>query len=120
MSAEVEGVPVTALERHAELSELVEEANWRYHVLDAPTVSDAQYDTWMRELWALEDGHPSLRTPDSPTQKVGAPISSEFTPVAHLRRMESLDNAFNADDLASWQARVERLAERDPAPTCAS
>ncbi|MFF5208838.1 NAD-dependent DNA ligase LigA [Streptosporangium sp. NPDC000396] len=116
MSAEVEGVPVAALERHAELTELVEEANWRYHVLDSPTVSDAQYDTWMRELRRLEDDNPSLRTPDSPTQKVGAPISADFRPVKHLQRMESLDNAFNADDLVSWQARAERLAERDPAP----
>ncbi|GAA3123437.1 NAD-dependent DNA ligase LigA [Planomonospora alba] len=116
MGVEVEGVPVTALERHAELSELVEEANWRYYVLDSPTVSDAQYDGWMRELRALEEEHPSLRTPDSPTQKVGAPISTEFAPVAHLSRMESLDNAFNADDLASWQARAERLAEQDPGP----
>ncbi|MDP9865470.1 MULTISPECIES: NAD-dependent DNA ligase LigA [Streptosporangium] len=116
MSAEVEGVPVAALDRHAELAELVEEANWRYHVLDSPTVSDAQYDTWMRELRRIEDDHPTLRTPDSPTQKVGAPISTDFTPVAHLQRMESLDNAFNADDLASWQSRAERLAERDPAP----
>ncbi|MEV7014098.1 NAD-dependent DNA ligase LigA [Streptosporangium sp. NPDC051022] len=116
MGAEVEGVPVAALERHAELTELVEEANWRYHVLDSPTVSDAQYDTWMRELRELEEAHPTLRTPDSPTQKVGAPISSDFAPVTHLQRMESLDNAFNADDLVSWQARAERLVERDPAP----
>ncbi|MEU4830414.1 NAD-dependent DNA ligase LigA [Streptosporangium sp. NPDC023615] len=116
MGAEVEGVPVTALERHAELAELAEEANWRYHVLDAPTVSDAQYDLWMRELRALEEEHPTLRTPDSPTQKVGAPISTDFTPVEHLQRMESLDNAFDAEDLASWRARAERLAERDPAP----
>ncbi|MEV4529273.1 NAD-dependent DNA ligase LigA [Streptosporangium sp. NPDC049304] len=116
MGAEVEGVPVSALERHAELTELVEEANWRYHVLDSPTVSDAQYDGWMRELRELEERSPSLRTPDSPTQKIGAPISSDFTPVSHLQRMESLDNAFNADDLASWRARAERLAERDPAP----
>ncbi|MFF0576984.1 NAD-dependent DNA ligase LigA [Streptosporangium saharense] len=116
MGAEVEGVPVAALERHAELAELAEEANWRYYVLDSPTASDAQYDGWMRELLALEEAHPSLRTPDSPTQKVGAPISSDFTPVAHLQRMESLDNAFNADDLVSWQARAERLAERDIAP----
>ncbi|WP_440069146.1 NAD-dependent DNA ligase LigA [Streptosporangium sp. OZ121] len=116
MGAEVEGVPVSALERHAELTELVEEANWRYHVLDSPTVSDAQYDGWMRELRELEEESPTLRTPDSPTQKIGAPISSDFTPVKHLQRMESLDNAFNADDLASWQARAERLAERDPAP----
>ncbi len=116
MGAEVEGVPVKALERHAELAELVEEANWRYHVLDSPTVSDAQYDMWMRELRQIEEDNPSLRTPDSPTQKIGAPISSDFAAVAHLQRMESLDNAFNADDLVSWQARAERLAERDPAP----
>ncbi|MGW4422133.1 NAD-dependent DNA ligase LigA [Streptosporangium sp. NPDC004631] len=116
MGAEVEGVPVAALERHAELAELVDEANWRYYVLDTPTASDAQYDTWMRELQRLEEDHPSLRTPDSPTQKVGAPISTDFAPVAHLRRMESLDNAFSLDELVSWQARAERLAEHDPAP----
>lgn len=116
MGAEVEGVPVAALERHAELAELVDEANWRYYVLDTPTASDAQYDTWMRELQSLEEDHPSLRTPDSPTQKVGAPISTDFAPVAHLRRMESLDNAFSLDELVSWQARAERLAEHDPAP----
>lgn len=110
MGAEVEGVPVAALERHAELAELVDEANWRYYVLDTPTASDAQYDTWMRELQSLEEDHPSLRTPDSPTQKVGAPISTDFAPVAHLRRMESLDNAFSLDELVSWQARAERLA----------
>ncbi|MFC4060772.1 NAD-dependent DNA ligase LigA [Planomonospora corallina] len=116
MGVEVEGVPAAALERHAELSELVEEANWRYYVLDAPTVSDAQYDAWMRELHALEEEHPSLRTPDSPTQKVGAPVSGDFTPVGHLSPMESLGNAFSADDLATWVSRVERLAEQDPGP----
>ncbi|GII61948.1 DNA ligase 1 [Sphaerisporangium krabiense] len=116
MTAEVEGVPVSALDRHAELAELAEEANWRYYVLDAPTVSDGEYDSWMRELRELEEAHPSLVTPDSPTQKVGAPISTDFTPVRHLRRLESLDNAFNDADLAAWQARAERLLERDPAP----
>ncbi|MDH2427645.1 NAD-dependent DNA ligase LigA [Sphaerisporangium sp. TRM90804] len=116
MAAEVEGVPVDALERHAELAELADDANWRYYVLDAPTVSDGEYDQWMRELRELEEAHPSLRTPDSPTQKVGAPISSEFAPVRHLRRLESLDNAFNAADLAGWQARAERLLEIDPGP----
>ncbi|WP_214104624.1 NAD-dependent DNA ligase LigA [Acrocarpospora catenulata] len=102
--------------RHAELSELVEQANWRYYVLDSPTVSDAQYDTWMRELRELEDETPELRTPDSPTQKVGGAISTDFAAVEHLQRMESLDNAFDAEDLAGWQARTERLAEADPAP----
>ncbi|MBO3746362.1 NAD-dependent DNA ligase LigA [Streptosporangiaceae bacterium NEAU-GS5] len=108
--------PVDALKRHAELAEFIEDANWRYHVLDSPTVSDAQYDAWMREIKAIEEAHPELRTPDSPTQKVGAPISSDFAAVQHLQRMESLDNAFSEADLAAWQARAERLAETDPGP----
>jgi len=113
---EAAGAPAQARERHAQLTELIEDANWRYHVLDSPTVSDAEYDGWMREIRALEEEHPDLRTPDSPTQKIGAPISTEFAAVAHLQRMESLDNAFNDADLAGWQARAERLAETDPAP----
>ncbi|MEV0970298.1 NAD-dependent DNA ligase LigA [Microtetraspora glauca] len=116
MDAEVEGAPAAARERHAELAELAEEANWRYYVLDSPTVSDAQYDGWMGELRELEQEHPDLRTPDSPTQKVGAPISTEFAAVDHLQRMESLDNAFDEADLIGWQARAERLAEADPGP----
>ncbi|MFE3452308.1 NAD-dependent DNA ligase LigA [Nonomuraea sp. NPDC059194] len=116
MSAEVEGVPVDALKRHAELSELVEEARWRYYVLDQPTVSDAQFDGWFNELLALEEAHPTLQTPDSPTQKVGAPVSGDFAKVRHLQKMESLDNAFDAADIAAWQVRAERLAEHDPGP----
>ncbi|MFF4775105.1 NAD-dependent DNA ligase LigA [Microtetraspora fusca] len=116
MDAEVEVASTAARERHAELAELVEEANWRYYVLDSPTVSDAQYDAWMRELKELEQKHPDLRTPDSPTQKVGAPISTEFAAVEHLQRMESLDNAFDEAELAAWQARAERLAETEPGP----
>ncbi|MEQ4719055.1 NAD-dependent DNA ligase LigA [Nonomuraea sp. B19D2] len=114
--AEVEGVPVAALKRHAELSELVEDARWRYYVLDQPTVSDAEFDGWFRELLALEEAHPTLQTPDSPTQKVGAPVSGDFAKVQHLNRMESLDNAFNEADMAAWMQRAERLAEGDPGP----
>ncbi|MEU4723656.1 NAD-dependent DNA ligase LigA [Nonomuraea dietziae] len=116
MSAEVEGVPVDALKRHAELSELVEEARERYYVLDEPTVSDAQFDAWFNELLQLEQAHPTLQTPDSPTQKVGAPVRGDFAKVQHLQKMESLDNAFNDADIAAWQARAERLAEGDPGP----
>ncbi|SDH77795.1 DNA ligase (NAD+) [Sinosporangium album] len=116
MEEGVLSVPGGVSSRHAELAELVEEANWRYYVLDSPSVSDAEYDGWMRELRELEETHPSLRTPDSPTQKVGAPISTEFTPVQHLQRMESLDNAFDEESLTAWQARVERLTERDAGP----
>jgi DNA ligase (NAD+) len=79
-------------------------------VLDRPTLSDADNDTRMRELVALEDKHPELRTPDSPSQKVGADISTDFTPVEHLERMMSLDNAFSAEELAAWANRVERDA----------
>ncbi|WP_433433773.1 NAD-dependent DNA ligase LigA [Nonomuraea sp. CA-141351] len=114
--AEVQGVPVAALKRHAELSELVEDARWRYYVLDQPTVSDAEFDGWFRELLALEEAHPTLQTPDSPTQKVGAPVSGDFAKVQHLNRMESLDNAFNDADMAAWMQRAERLAEGDPGP----
>ncbi|MEV4578069.1 NAD-dependent DNA ligase LigA [Nonomuraea jabiensis] len=114
--AEVAGVPVAALKRHAELSDLVDEARWRYYVLDQPTVSDAEFDGWFRELLALEEAHPSLQTPDSPTQKVGAPVSGDFAKVQHLNRMESLDNAFNEADMAAWMQRAERLAEGDPGP----
>jgi DNA ligase (NAD+) len=115
-TTEVGGVPVAALERHAEVSALVEDARWQYYVLDQPTVSDAQFDEWFRELLALEEAHPSLQTPDSPTQKVGAPTGGDFEKVPHLAPMESLDNVFDPDGMAAWQARAERLAEGDPGP----
>ncbi|MEP7026493.1 MAG: NAD-dependent DNA ligase LigA, partial [Actinomycetota bacterium] len=78
-----------------------------------PLVSDAEYDTQMRELRALEEEFPELRTPDSPTQKVGG-ISTEFTPVEHLERLLSLDNAFSAEELDGWAARAERLGGGGP------
>ncbi|HZR50611.1 MAG TPA: NAD-dependent DNA ligase LigA, partial [Streptosporangiaceae bacterium] len=89
--------------------------NHRYHVLDAPLISDAEYDALMRELRALEEQHPDLRTPDSPTQKVGDVISTDFAPVEHLERLLSLDNAFSAEELDAWSARTERLAGPDTA-----
>jgi len=99
---------VAARHRHAELAELVTEHNYRYYVLDSPLVSDAEYDMLMRELQELEERYPDLRTPDSPTQKVGG-ISTEFTPVEHLERLLSLDNAFSAAELDGWSARADRL-----------
>jgi DNA ligase (NAD+) len=103
------GADPAARHRHAELADQVTEHNYRYHVLDSPLVSDAEYDTLMRELRELEERHPDLRTPDSPTQKVGG-ISTEFTPVEHLERLLSLDNAFSAEELDGWAARADRLA----------
>jgi DNA ligase (NAD+) len=107
-AAEVAEAPPAARERHAELCEEIDEHNYRYNVLDAPVISDAEYDRLMAELRELEDRYPGLRTPDSPTQKVGAKISTEFTPVEHLERLQSLDNAFSDEDLSAWAARVAR------------
>lgn len=112
MNTQVEPVepPPQARERHAELAKEVEHHRYRYYVLDAPTISDAEFDALMRELEELEEQYPALRTPDSPTQKVGGTYSTEFTPVAHRERMLSLDNAFRMDELVSWVQRVEREA----------
>ncbi len=101
-------VPSAAAERHARLAQDVEEHRYRYYVLDRPTVSDGEFDRLLRELEALEDAHPQLRTPDSPTQRVAGSYSTDFAPVDHLERMLSLDNAFTLDEVAAWAQRVER------------
>jgi DNA ligase (NAD+) len=97
-----------ARHRHAELVEQVDRARFDYFVRDSPTLADGAYDRMMRELQEIEEAHPDLRTPDSPTQTVGGTFSTEFTAVDHLERMMSLDNAFSADELAAWAERVER------------
>jgi len=102
-----------ASQQHADLSERVNEARWRYYVLDAPTMSDGEFDALMRQLIELEDAFPSLRTPDSPTQQVGSPPSTTFTPVEHLQRLMSLDNAFSREELDRWAQRaIRELGER--------
>ena len=110
VSQEVDGVPVDVRARHGELSRTLDEHAFRYYVLDAPVVSDAEYDVQMRELQALEDAHPTLRTPDSPTQKVNGTISTEFTPVDHLERLMSLGNVFSEAELREWAARAAKEA----------
>ena len=100
--------PSTVAERHGVLSQEIEDASYRYHVLDRPTISDSAYDSLMRELQQIEDDYPELRTPDSPTQKVGNVVSTQFTPVDHLERMMSLDNVFADEELVAWAARIER------------
>ena len=106
--APVAEAPPEAREEHREISEQVEDARWRYYVKDAPTISDAEFDALMARLEELEAEFPDLRTPDSPTQKVGGAVSTVFTPVDHLEPMMSLDNAFSAEELQSWAARLAR------------
>jgi DNA ligase (NAD+) len=103
-----------ARRRHAELSETLLDAQYRYHVLDAPTISDIEYDTGLRELNQIEDEYPELRTPDSPTQHVGGMISTLFTPVEHLERLLSLDNVFSAEEFSSWSERAAKLGGTGP------
>ncbi|MEU6220694.1 NAD-dependent DNA ligase LigA [Streptomyces sp. NPDC047022] len=101
-------VPAEAREQHAQLAEQIEEHRFRYYVKAAPVVSDAEFDRLLRSLEALEEEHPGLRTPDSPTQKVAGSYETEFTSVEHRRRMLSLDNAFDDEELAAWADRVAK------------
>jgi DNA ligase (NAD+) len=108
LAEQAEEAPDADLRRRwQELAEEVRGHQFRYYVRDAPIVSDAEFDKLLRELQALEDEHPELRTPDSPTQLVGgAGFATDFTSAEHLERMLSLDNVFTPDELAAWAARI--------------
>jgi DNA ligase (NAD+) len=103
-----------ARQRHADLSERLLDAQYRYHVLDSPTISDAEYDQGIKTLNEIEDQFPELRTPDSATQKVGGVISTLFTPVTHLERLLSLDNVFSHEEFGSWSDRAAKLGGAGP------
>ena len=92
-----------------ELRRILREANYRYYVLDAPTLSDAEYDRYFRELSELEAKHPELRAADSPTQRVGAQPSEKFAKVRHAKPMMSLANAMADEELVEFDTRVRRL-----------
>ncbi|MET0741388.1 MAG: NAD-dependent DNA ligase LigA, partial [Candidatus Nanopelagicales bacterium] len=109
----VDGVPAADRERAAALATEIDDHQYRYYILDRPTASDAEYDVLLRELMALEERYPELRTPESPTQRVGGTYSTLFTAVDHLERMLSLDNVFTEDELRAWATRVERDAHAD-------
>jgi DNA ligase (NAD+) len=114
-------VVLKAAERRArELRAILDEANYRYHVLDDPQISDEEYDAQLRELLDLEESHPELRTPDSPTQRVGGTPAGSFPPYVHARPMLSLANAFDEAELLAFDARVRKLGgiEGDVAYTC--
>ena len=99
-------------EREAEAAEIrrqLERASYQYYVLDQPEISDREYDLLFRRLQELEDTHPELRTPDSPTQRVGAPPATQFQKHAHIVPMLSLANAFNDEELRAWEERIVRL-----------
>jgi len=98
----------TPAERAAELRALLNEANHRYFVLDDPSLPDVEYDRLLRELQALEDAHPELRVADSPTLRVGGSVSPAFAEARHARPMLSLGNAFSAEEVEEFVARISR------------
>src|SRR5215468_4041937 len=105
-------MPARAKDIEPQLDELREEIRRHehlYYVLDAPEISDAEFDRLMQDLKKLEAAHPELITPDSPTQRVGGKPREGFAKVQHSRPMLSLDNAFNEDELRDWDRRVREL-----------
>ena len=100
-------------ERIAELRRLIRHHNYRYHVLDDPEIDDAVYDALFDELKALEDEHPGLVTPDSPTHRVGAPPAAGFTKVAHLSPMGSLEKVTTREALEKWADDVRKRLDSD-------
>jgi DNA ligase (NAD+) len=103
-------MPSDLAERAAKLRSQLDQASYEYHVLDRPTMSDAEYDKLFRELQAIEREHPELRTPDSPTLRVGAAPLSAFPKHTHGVPMLSLANAFNDEELQAWEERIIRIA----------
>jgi DNA ligase (NAD+) len=98
----------SAAPRAAALREQIDRHAYLYYALDEPEISDAAYDSLVRELEAIEAAYPELVTPESPTQRVGAAPSDAFAPVRHAQRMYSLDNAFSDDEFEAWLDRVVR------------
>lgn len=105
----------TAKERLDQLRQEINRHNWLYHVQDAPEISDAEYDKLVRELVEVEEQHPELIVPESPTQRVGGTILEGFTPVRHPVPMLSLDNAFSPEELWAFDQRLHRLLGTVPA-----
>ena len=100
-----------ASKRAAELREQIWRHRYLYYVLATPEISDAAYDRLENELVELETAHPELVVPDSPTQRVGHPVEGEFPEAVHSEPMLSLENAYDAEELAEWEARLRRAAE---------
>ena len=111
----------TPLERAAaratELRRILDHAAYQYYALDAPEMTDAQFDRYLVELQGIERDYPELVTPDSYTQRIGGYVDRQFTPVVHARRMYSIDDAMNLDELDEWLARTtEALGGSDDRP----
>jgi DNA ligase (NAD+) len=115
MAAEIRSRRVSSawVLRAAELRAAIEHHNHRYHVLDDPEISDAEFDRLLRELESLEREHPELVTPSSPTQRVGSVAASAFSQATHRIPMLSLENAFSDEEVLAFDRRVRERLERE-------
>lgn len=104
----------TSTKRAAELRALLSKYSYEYHVLDAPTVSDAVYDSLMAELKSIEAAYPEVITQDSPTQRVGSELLGGFKKVEHRSRMLSLNDVFDPEEVAAWATRIDKLLAGQP------
>ena len=102
--------PLSPAQRAEQLREQIRHHEHSYFVLDAPEITDAEFDRLTNELRTIEREHPELITPDSPTQRVGGKAREGFVKVAHSAQMLSLDNAYSEEELRDWTRRVEELA----------
>lgn len=118
-AAEADSVSPEIRRQWQDLAEEVREHQFRYYIKDAPIISDADFDAMFNQLLALEERHPELRVPDSPTQLVGgAGFATEFAEAQHLERMLSLDDVFDRDELVAWSNRVENEVGKQPYYLC--
>src|SRR5574342_200466 len=103
---------MTTKSRYEELKQQIHFHNYRYHVLDAPVISDLEFDRLLNELKQIEAEHPDWVTPDSPTARAGSAPADRFEKVSHPAPILSLANAFGAEDARAWFERIRRLDER--------
>jgi len=107
-------IPQNVRDRYEKLVKTVDNYRYLYHVLDNPEVSDEAYDSLIKEITEIEEKYPELRTPESPTQRVGGEPLKEFKKVKHETRQWSFDDCFGSDGLKAWDAKVRRMIEKDP------
>lgn len=108
-----DNIPKDVKERYEKLSKTVDHYRYLYHVLDKPNITDESYDSLMQELVRIEEKYPALRTPQSPTQRVGGEPLSEFKKVKHEVRQWSFDDCFSMDGLKKWNEKIRRMIEKD-------
>ena len=111
-------IPQHIRDRIDELHRTIEHHNYLYYVLDAPEISDGEYDELMQELMRVEDEYPDLKTPDSPTQRVGAPPLTAFPPMVHRLPLLSIDNAMDKDEVVLFNQRVLKWLDKDEISYC--